>query len=79
MQSTGVKYVLSVHKRMYRQLLSHTLFEILVPLFVRLVQGVEYDNLSILRIGHKYNPVAQEAQPTQMKQYGSQILKHEKR
>ena len=79
MQSTGVKYVLSVHKRMYRQLLSHTLFEIRVPLFVRLAQGVEYDNLSILRIDHKHNPVFHDAQATQMKQYGSQILKHEKR
>ena len=67
-----------MHKRICRHLLSQTVFEILVPLFVRLTQGVEYDNLSILRIGHKYNPVSQEAQPTQMKQYGSQILKQEK-
>ena len=67
-----------MHKELCHHLLSQTVFEILVPLFVRLVQGVEYDNLSILRIGHKYNPVSQEAQPTQMKQYGSQILKQEK-
>ena len=67
-----------MHKELCHHLLSQTVFEILVPLFVHLTQGVEYDNLSILRIGHKYNPVAQEAQPTQMKQYGSQILKQEK-
>ena len=63
---------------MCRHLLSPTLFEIPVPLFVRLMQGVEYDSLSILRIDHKYNLVAHEAQATQMKQYGSQILKQEK-
>ena len=54
-------------------------FEILVPFFVRIPQGVEYDNLSILRIDYKHNPVFHDAQATQMKQYGSQILKHEKR
>jgi len=63
---------------MYHHLLSQTLFEILVPLFVRLAQGVEYESLSILRIDQKYNLVAHDAQATQMKQYGSQILKQEK-
>ena len=63
---------------MCRHLLSQTVFEILVPLFVRLVQGVEYDSLSILRIYQKYNPVAHDAQATQIKQNGSQILKQEK-
>ena len=41
-------------------------------------QGVEYNTLSILRIYAKYNLVAHDAQATQMKQYGSQILKQEK-
>ena len=59
-------------------LLSQTGFEILVPIFVRFPQGVEYDSLSILRIDAKYDPVAHDAQATQLKQYGSQILKHEK-
>ena len=63
---------------MCRHLLSQILFEILVALFVHLAQGVEYDSLFILRIDYKYNPVAHDAQATQMKQYGSQILKHEK-
>ena len=63
---------------MYHHLLSQTLFEILVPLFVHLAQGVEYESLSILRIDQKYNLVAHDAQATQMKQYGSQILKQEK-
>jgi len=67
-----------VHKRICRHLLSQTVFEILVPLFVRLTQGVEYESLSILRIDQKYNLVAHDAQATQMKQYGSQILKQEK-
>ena len=64
---------------MCRHLLSQTLFKILVPLFVHLAQGVEYDSLSILRIDQKYNPVDHDAQATQIKQYGSQILKQEKR
>ena len=64
---------------MCHHLLSQTIFEILVPLFVHLTQGVEYDILSILRLDQKYNPVAHNAQATQIKQYGSQILKHEKR
>ena len=67
-----------MHKRICHHLLSQTVFEILVPLFVRLVQGVEYESLSILRIDQKYNLVAHDAQATQMKQYGSQILKQEK-
>ena len=62
-------------KRICRHLLSQTVFEILVPLFVHLTQGVEYDNLSILRIYYKYNLVAHDAQATQ---YGSQIFKHER-
>ena len=64
---------------MCHHLLSQTIFEILVPLFVHLTQGVEYDSLSILRVDQKYNPVAHDAQATQMKQYGSQILKQEMR
>ena len=64
---------------MCHHLLSQTIFEILVPLFVHLTQGVEYDILSILRVDQKYNPVAHNAQATQMKQYGSQILKQEMR
>ena len=60
-------------------LLSQTGFEILVPFLVRLAQGVEYDSLFNLKIDDKYNPVAHDAQATQLKQYGSQILKHEKR
>jgi len=68
-----------VHERICRHLLSQRVFEILVPLFVRFTQGVEYDSLSILRIDHEYNPVAHDTQATQMKQDGSQILKQEKR
>ena len=64
---------------MCRHLLSEIVFEILIPLFVRVAQGVEYDSLSILRIDHEYNPVAHDTQATQMKQDGSQILKQEKR
>ena len=64
---------------MCRHLLSQTIFEIIVPLFVRVAQGVEYGNLSILRIDQKYNPVAHDTQATQMKQDGSQIFKQEKR
>ena len=67
-----------MHKRIYHHLLSQTVFEILVPLFVRFAQGVEYDSLSILRIDQEYNPVAHDAQATQIKQNGSQILKQEK-
>ena len=63
---------------MCHHILSQTVFEILVPLFVRLAQGVEYESLSILRIDQKYNLVAHDAQATQMKQNGSQILKQEK-
>ena len=64
---------------MCRHLLSETIFEILIPLFVRVAQGVEYDSLSIQRIDHEYNLVAHDTQATQMKQDGSQILKQEKR
>ena len=64
---------------MCHHLLSQTVFEILVPLFVRVAQGVEYDSLSILRIDHEYNSVAHDTQATQMKQDRSQILKQEKR
>ena len=64
---------------MCHHLLSQTIFEILVPLFVHLTQGVEYDILSILRLDQKYNPLAHNAQATQIKQYGSQILKQEMR
>ena len=64
---------------MCRHLLSQAVFEILVSFLVHLAQGVEYNSLSILRIDYKYNPVAHDAQATQMKQYRSQILKHEKR
>ena len=63
---------------MCHHLLSQTVFEILVPLFVRVAQGVEYDSLSILRIDHEYNSVAHDTQATQIKQDGSQILKQEK-
>ena len=48
-------------------------FEILVPFFVRIPQGVEYDSLSIPRIDQKYNPVAHDVHATQLKQYGYQI------
>ena len=64
---------------MYHHLLSQIGFKILVSFFIHRVQGVEYDNLSILRIDYKYNLVAHDAQATQIKQYGSQILKQEKR
>ena len=60
---------------MCHHLLSQTVFEIIVPLFVRVAQGVEYDSLSILRTDHEYNSVAHDTQATQMKQDGSQILK----
>ena len=63
---------------MCHHLLSQTQFEILVPFLVSVAQGVEYESLSILRIDDKYNLVAHDAQATQLKQYGSQILKHEK-
>jgi hypothetical protein len=59
-------------------LLSQTVFEILVQLFVRIPQGVKNDSLSILRIDYKYNPMAHDAQATPLKQYASQILKYEK-
>ena len=64
---------------MCRHLLSQTVFEILVSFLVRLAQGVKYNNLPILRIDAKCNPVAHDAQTAQLKQYGSQILNHEKR
>jgi hypothetical protein len=63
---------------MCRHLLSQTAFEILVSFFVRSPQGVKYDNLSILRIDYKYNPMAYDAQAAPLKQYGSQILKYKK-
>jgi hypothetical protein len=62
-----------------RHLLSQNAFEMLVPFFVRSMQGVKYDSLSILWIDHKYNPVAHDAQAAPLKQYGSQILGYEKR
>ena len=43
-----------------------------------MAQGVEYDSLSILRIDEKYDPMAHDALVAQLKQHGSQILKHEK-
>ena len=64
---------------MCRHLLSQTVFEILVSFLVRLAQGVEFNILSILSIDAKYNPVAYGAKAAQLKQYGSQILNHEKR
>ena len=64
---------------MCRHLLSLAVFKILVSFLVRLVQGVEYNSLSILRIDAKYNPAAHDAEAAQLKQYGSQNLKHEKR
>jgi len=63
---------------MCHHLLSQTLFKILVFGLVRIAQGVEYNSLSILRIDYKYNPVARDAQASQLKQYGSQILNREK-
>ena len=48
-------------KKVCRHLLSQDAFEMLVSFFVRVSQGVEYDNLSILRMDHKYNPVAHDA------------------
>ena len=63
---------------MCRHLLSQTVFEILVSFLVRLAQGVKYNNLPILRIDAKYNPVAHDAKAAQLKQYGSQIMNHEK-
>jgi len=63
---------------MCRHLLSLAVFEILVSFLVRLAQGVEYNNLPILRIDAKYNPVAYDAQAAQLKQYGSHILNHKK-
>jgi len=59
-------------------LLLQIVFKILVSGFVRIVPGVEYDSLSILRINYKYNPVAHDAQVAQLKQYGPQILNREK-
>ena len=64
---------------MCHHLLSQKVFEIIVPILFRFAQGVEYDNLSILRIDNRYNLVANDAHATQLKQYGSQILKREKR
>jgi len=49
---------------MYHHLLSQIGFKILVSFFIHRVQGVEYDNLSILRIDYKYNLVAHDAQAT---------------
>jgi len=63
---------------MCHHLLSQTIFKILVFGLVRIAQGVEYNSLSILRIDYKYNPVARDAQATQLKQYRSQILNREK-
>ena len=62
-----------MHKELCRHLLSQTVFEILIRVLVRMAQGIEYDSLSILRIDAKYDPVAHDAQATQLKQYGSQI------
>jgi hypothetical protein len=58
---------------MCHHLLSQNAFKILVPFSLRCLQGVEYDNLSILRVDHQYNPVAHNAKATPLKQYGSQI------
>jgi hypothetical protein len=63
---------------MCHQLLSQIAFEILVPFFVRSLQGVKYDNLSILRIDYKYNPIVHDAKAAPLRQYGFQILKYEK-
>ena len=63
---------------MCRHLLSLAVFEILVSFLVRLAQGVEFNSLSILSIDAKYNPVAHDAKAAQLKQYGSQIMNHEK-
>ena len=44
-----------------------------------MVQGIEYDSLSILRIDDKYNPVAHDSPATQLKQYWyANGEKHEK-
>ena len=51
------------------------IFKILIRLIFRMAQGVEYDSLSIMRIDDKYNSLPP---ATQMKQYKSQYLKHEK-
>ena len=67
-----------MHKELCRHLLSQTVFEILIRVLVRMAQGIEYDSVSILRIDDKYNPVAHDAPATQLKQYRSQYLKHEK-
>ena len=64
---------------MCHHLLSHAVFEVLVSFLGIVAQGVEYNGLSILRIDAKYNPVPHDAQATQLKQYGSQILNNEKR
>ena len=56
-----------MHKRMCHHLLAQTVFEILVRLLVRMAQGIEYDNISILRIDDKYNPVAHDSPATQLK------------
>ena len=66
-------------KELCGHLLSLTVFEILIRILFCMAQGVEYDSLCILRIDDKYNPVAHDAQAAQLKQYGSQILNHEKR
>ena len=63
---------------MCRHLLSLAIFEILVSFLSRLAQGVEFNILSILSIDAKYNLVAYDAEAAQLKQYGSQILNHEK-
>ena len=52
-------------------LLLQIVFKILVSGFVRIVPGVEYDSLSILRIYDKYNLVAHDAPTTQLKHYRS--------
>jgi hypothetical protein len=57
-------------------LLSQIVFKILVSLFIHLTQRVEYNSLFILMIDYKYNQVAHDVQATQLKQCGSQILKH---
>jgi len=56
-----------VHKELCRHLLLQTVFEILKRLLFRMAQGVEYDNISILRIDDKYNPVAHDPPATQLK------------
>jgi len=79
MQTTSVNNKFDMYLSAQKNVSSLTtqiVFKILVSLFIHLTQGVEYDSLSIPRIDYKYNQVAHDAQATQLKQCGSQILKH---